>query len=522
MLEGYITPLLMSYISKYVNNIKPSDLQVSFWGGDAVLRNLELRLDILEKELGIPLEFKSGFIRELTINLPWSSIASTSVKVTIKDLELVIKLKSLRDDAPQAKIPEGTDGSEAGTKSTSLPGTADPAITSEEMVKEAGGEKQPAPPGYLHGYLNRIFNNVSVSVQNMVVKILDEECDLMLSLNIGFINFFTTNKSWEGEFVYTDYFQGSYSLFKICEVKDIAANLHPIELGEKFQGSLLHEPFVKRSSFVCRIKLDYHDKVRVRRNVEVLIDKLELSVDERQFCLVLHLFDWLLAVYYESKRLKGRDDIFCVNSDKISETQEVKMEHVLIDDSVSVGDSKSRQINATQHVESGESGSRNRNEPTRKSDTEGVAGEASGWGSWMWSMVGGTPEDDDDKIGEENLSMDGDGYKKGAEQVNLAKLHFSIMAKVVNISFKMTQQVKVPVFLSLRSFASPVMAVTFTGCKLGVDRCPISHDLVVAVGIVGVQGEVMGLCPCLKKYPSSWRRTSSTAASDSSQVVRVV
>ena len=38
MLEGYITPLLMSYLDKYVKNIKPSDLQLSFWGGDAVLR----------------------------------------------------------------------------------------------------------------------------------------------------------------------------------------------------------------------------------------------------------------------------------------------------------------------------------------------------------------------------------------------------------------------------------------------------------------------------------------------------
>ena len=42
MLEGYITPLLMSYLDKYVKNIKPSDLQLSFWGGDAVLRYIAL------------------------------------------------------------------------------------------------------------------------------------------------------------------------------------------------------------------------------------------------------------------------------------------------------------------------------------------------------------------------------------------------------------------------------------------------------------------------------------------------
>lgn len=49
MLESYITPLLMSYVDKYIKNLKPTDLSLSLWGGDVVLYNLELRLDVLEK-----------------------------------------------------------------------------------------------------------------------------------------------------------------------------------------------------------------------------------------------------------------------------------------------------------------------------------------------------------------------------------------------------------------------------------------------------------------------------------------
>lgn len=55
MLESYITPLLMSYVDKYIKNLKPSDLSLSLWGGDVVLYNLELRLDVLEKVRKIPL-----------------------------------------------------------------------------------------------------------------------------------------------------------------------------------------------------------------------------------------------------------------------------------------------------------------------------------------------------------------------------------------------------------------------------------------------------------------------------------
>lgn len=49
MLESYVTPLLMSYVNRYIKNLKPSDLQLSLWGGDVVLSKLDLRLDVLEQ-----------------------------------------------------------------------------------------------------------------------------------------------------------------------------------------------------------------------------------------------------------------------------------------------------------------------------------------------------------------------------------------------------------------------------------------------------------------------------------------
>lgn len=44
----------MSYVDKYIKNLKPSDLSLSLWGGDVVLYNLELRLDVLEKVKELP------------------------------------------------------------------------------------------------------------------------------------------------------------------------------------------------------------------------------------------------------------------------------------------------------------------------------------------------------------------------------------------------------------------------------------------------------------------------------------
>jgi len=49
MLESYVTPILLSYVNRYIKNLKPSDLQLSLWGGDVVLSKLELKLDVLEQ-----------------------------------------------------------------------------------------------------------------------------------------------------------------------------------------------------------------------------------------------------------------------------------------------------------------------------------------------------------------------------------------------------------------------------------------------------------------------------------------
>lgn len=103
-LESYITPILFSYVSRYINNFKPEDSQVtllfnftcisfqkinskvSLWGGDATFHNLELNLQALEQELQLPFSFVSGSIRELLIHVPWTKITSEPITITINTI----------------------------------------------------------------------------------------------------------------------------------------------------------------------------------------------------------------------------------------------------------------------------------------------------------------------------------------------------------------------------------------------------------------------------------------------------
>lgn len=364
MLESYITPILMSYISKYVKNIKPSDLQVSFWGGDAVLRNLELRLDVLEQALRYPLEIKSGHIRELVLHIPWNAILSKPVEAVVKDVEIVVKLKNVRN-------------SSASRNALQKPIVVAARSTSDGAVKDSIGQNQ---PGYLQGYTNRILNNLTFHIQNLVVKVVEEECDMVMSFNVQSMKFYVADESWTASYVYTDYCRGEYVLNKVLEVVDMVMHLQVIE-SDRIQKEVPPEPFIKKCCFSCRMQSLYRGNKFAKSSFCVLFDSLVFSANEKQFSLFLHLLDWLLAMYYSRKKLKGRDDIPSSMkhepaqpphsssgsstdthgiSPPASETAVSSFEDILL--SGSAGDTESEKLQP-----GGEGGS--------------------GWGSWVWSFV---------------------------------------------------------------------------------------------------------------------------------------
>lgn len=96
-LESYITPLLFSYVDKYVK-LKQEDFKLSLWGGDVTLHKLDLRLDAVERAIQLPITVKSGHVHELRIHVPWTKLTSEPVVITINTMECVLKVR----DTPQS------------------------------------------------------------------------------------------------------------------------------------------------------------------------------------------------------------------------------------------------------------------------------------------------------------------------------------------------------------------------------------------------------------------------------------
>ena len=459
MLEGYITPWIMSYIDKYVKNIKPSDLKLSFWGGDAVLHNLELRVDVLEKELNLPLEVRSGKIRELIVQCPWNAILSKSVELTLKDVEIVVKLKDVR-----------LSSSSHGQPTTE--GASDSAPPPSPSAVPAGQPAGEAAPGYLQGYMSRILNNGKLHICNMVVKVIEEECDMLMTWHFGSLEGYTVDEGWQPSYVYTDYLQGEYAVNKVTEVTDLVINLQPLGNGRQSgAGGDLKEPFVHRCSFVGRQREEFSGANLVKRSINLCFGDVTMSADESQFCLFVHHVNWLFGLYYSRKKLKGRDD--------------------LSGPAVYSGRRPSREASVDGPASSPPS------EEPEEGPRQGLPAseetDRGGWGSWVWSMVGGAGE------GASAEGVDAPGLLEG-ESYSLA-----MFGRSLTVNFRATEQVRTPPFYSTGTRSQPVLKVVFTGCLAKIDAVKPVQLYGFTWAVTSVRTSITGLCPCVARLPSSWQ-----------------
>lgn len=444
MLESYITPLLTSFLSRYIKNLKPADLQLSFWGGDAVLKNLELHLDAIEAVLSamVPFELKSGNVKQLTVHIPWTSIGSEPIELTMESVECTVKLKSL-DLLSQSK-----------NRSVATPS----ALVNPPIVADG-----PQAPGYLQGLLNRIINNVILRVKNLTVKVIEEHCDLLMAVSVKHIKCFSTTESWEEKFIFTDSFHGDYSLYNCCSVSNMTICLDLI--GSSGQVEVFEKPFVPKCSYDCRLARVFRQDVLIETKLDMFIaGELCFSVTEQQFNLFLHLLDWLLAMYYSYKELKGRDDL--------RDNTEVKQEGASRCDDY---------VGSQEEQESGKP-------------------EEVGWGSWMMSFF----------TGEE-----GDNGSQSKGPPLPPALCLSVHASSVSVTFDVSKKHSQPIFpanFTREQHINHVLLIKLTGCLSRLVRAPGSSFLGFCVGIMSVNAWATGECPCMQhNFEKRKKKTLSTS-----------
>ncbi|KAK6325958.1 hypothetical protein J4Q44_G00016020 [Coregonus suidteri] len=285
MLESYVTPLLMSYVNKYIKNLKPSDLQLSLWGGDVVLSKLELKLDVLEQELKLPFTFLSGHIHELRIHVPWTKLGSEAVVITINTMECILKLK----DGAQ-------DDHESGSSSTSRSASeSSKTLTKPRRLQQAAPSDPDLPPGYVQSLIRRVVNNVNIVVNNLILKYVED--DIVLSVNITSAECYTVHEFWDRAFM--DITAPDLVLRKVINFSDCTVCLDKRNASGKID--FYQDPLLYKCSFRTRLHFTYdniNSKIPAVIKVQTMVESLKLSITDQQLPMFIRIMELVLTLYY--------------------------------------------------------------------------------------------------------------------------------------------------------------------------------------------------------------------------------
>ncbi|XP_071061898.1 LOW QUALITY PROTEIN: intermembrane lipid transfer protein VPS13B [Pseudochaenichthys georgianus] len=285
MLESYVTPLLMSYVNKYIKNLKPSDLQLSLWGGDVVLSKLDLKLDVLEQELKLPFTFMSGHIHELRIHVPWTKLGSEPVVITINTMECILKL---RDGAQ--------DDHESGSSSTSRSvSDSFKAVAKPRRLQQAAPSDPDLPPGYVQSLIRRVVNNVNIVVNNLILKYVED--DIVLSVNITSAECYTVDDVWERAFM--DITAPELVLRKVINFADCTVCLDRRNASGKID--FYQDPLLYKCSFRTRLHFTYENinsKIPSVIKIHTMVESLKLSITDQQLPMFIRILELIIALYY--------------------------------------------------------------------------------------------------------------------------------------------------------------------------------------------------------------------------------
>uniref|UniRef100_A0A8C9U7M4 Vacuolar protein sorting 13 homolog B n=1 Tax=Serinus canaria TaxID=9135 RepID=A0A8C9U7M4_SERCA len=404
MLESYVTPILMSYVNRYIKNLKPSDLQLSLWGGDVVLSKLELKLDVLEQELKLPFTFLSGHIHELRIHVPWTKLGSEPVVITINTMECILKLK---DGAQE-------DHESCGSSSTNRSTTESlKSAVKSRRVQQSASPDPDLPPGYVQSLIRRVVNNVNIVINNLILKYVED--DIVLSVNITSAECYTVDEFWDRAFM--DISATDLVLRKMINFSDCTVCLDKRNASGKIE--FYQEPLLYKCSFRTRLHFTYdnlNSKMPSIIKIHTLVESLKLSISDQQLPMFIRIMQLGIALYYgEIGNFKDGEgeDLICHTKDMLGNITGPE------DEASSVMQYPSQYISQ---------------DPYFHQDDD----QQQGWVSWAWSFVPAIVSYDDEENDSGGIG-DGTAEQQKSQSLKDPIISVGFYCTKATVTFKLTE-----------------------------------------------------------------------------------
>ncbi|KAG8227036.1 hypothetical protein J437_LFUL013823 [Ladona fulva] len=158
MFEGIFATYLNRYLGKYIQDLDTENLNVGIFNGTVLLRDLKFKPEALY-ELDLPIEVKVGTIGKVSLDIPWNSLYTKSVKVEVEDVFLIAGPIAEREFDPE--------------KEKRLIRAAKKKKLADLEDDSLFGKGPPESKNFFENLMTTIINNLQIFIRNIHIRYED-------------------------------------------------------------------------------------------------------------------------------------------------------------------------------------------------------------------------------------------------------------------------------------------------------------------------------------------------------------
>ncbi|KAG0173105.1 hypothetical protein DFQ30_008890 [Apophysomyces sp. BC1015] len=266
MLESLVSTLLNRVLGAYVSNLNYNQLQIGIWSGDVVLRNLKLKREALDK-LNLPVDVLEGYLGELTLNIPWSNLKGSPVKVNIRDVFVLA--------VPRNESTMTTEEIETRKHEAKMRKLANAELINHTEYHDAAEDAKNET--FVNQLVTKILNNLQFSITNIHVRYEDDISTpghrFAAGITLSELSAISTDENW------------------VPKTIDEAVNtIHKIATKSNIPSE--HQYILKPVSGTGRLKLNKKFGEDIPKvDATLLFDELSFVVDDEQYRDAIRMVD---------------------------------------------------------------------------------------------------------------------------------------------------------------------------------------------------------------------------------------
>ncbi|XP_045891706.1 vacuolar protein sorting-associated protein 13A isoform X2 [Micropterus dolomieu] len=287
--ESLVVDVLNRFLGDYVVNLDCSQLKLGIWGGDAVLRNLEIKENALS-QLDIPFKVRAGHIGQLQLKIPWKNLYTQSVEATLDGVYLLI--------VPTASIKYDSEKEEKQlqeARQRELQRIEETKLKAAEQ-ENPNLEKQDT---FVEKLVTQVIKNLQVKISNIHVRYEDDvtnpDSPLSFGVSLKNLSLQTADKNWKPSLLD----ENSRLFFKLVQLDSLFAywnvnsvlfsNHNADEALRCLQRSLEIQKSPVSHDFIFRpISADAKLRMNPRSDVDFSSPKVDLMVNLREVAFELN------------------------------------------------------------------------------------------------------------------------------------------------------------------------------------------------------------------------------------------